>query len=170
MERSWPSNANWKPPACVTNHESRPHPPRLADLAAVIGSEELDGAAHFVEARADAHAQAVGESILARGGDCLAGGELRSAWRRHCRRPVVIEIIRRQQGDAPLIVPGVEDVANGFERPRGRFAGAEIVEKQNVGGQDGLENAEFTGLTFGIVASLNFLEQFSVVVKKSGMA
>ena len=78
-----------------------------------------------------------------------------------------IEIIRCQQRDALFVVSGIEDVPDGFQRPRRRLAGAEIVEEQNIGRQHGLEHAEFAGLAFRIVAALNFLEQFAVIVEKS---
>ena len=53
----------------------RPDTARLANLAAVVGCDDLDRAAHFVEARADAHAQTVGEGIFlrGRGGERCAG-------------------------------------------------------------------------------------------------
>ncbi len=44
------------------------HAADLADFLAVVGRNQLDGAAHFVEARADALADAVGERFFAR--DC----------------------------------------------------------------------------------------------------
>src|ERR1700692_1648341 len=151
----------------ITIHKLRPHAPGLADFAAIIGSEELDRAAHFIEPGPDPHTQPVGERILTRGRDRLARWELGSPWCGHRSRPGVIEIIRCEQRDAPFVVPGIEDVTDGFESPWGRFAGPEIIEEQNGGSQHGLKHAEFAGLTFRIVASLNFLEQLAVIVKKS---
>jgi len=57
----------------------------LADFFAIVGGVNFDGAAHFVEARADAFADALGERILSRrrahSGDAQGCG-----WRCACRR------------------------------------------------------------------------------------
>jgi len=47
----------------------------FADFFAEIRGVDFDGAAHFVEATADAHADALGERVFTIGGDGFAAGE-----------------------------------------------------------------------------------------------
>src|ERR1019366_10612349 len=75
----------------ITKHDSRAHSSRLADFAAVIGGEEFDRAAHFIQAGTDPHTETVGERILGGSRYRRARGELGSAWCGHRSGPGVIE-------------------------------------------------------------------------------
>ncbi len=76
-----------------------------------------------------------------------------------------IQIVGGQQCHALFVVTLVQDVAHGFERPVGGFARSDIVDQQDLGLQHRLEHAHFADRMIGIVAGLNLLQQFAVIVK-----
>ena len=82
-------------------------------------------------------------------------------------RNTSVEVIRRQDCDAPFVVPGIENVSDGLKGPRRGLAGSQIIEEQNIGRQHRLEHAEFAALAFRVVASLDFLKQLTIVVEES---
>src|SRR5262249_43618615 len=142
------------------------HAAGLANLPAVVGSNEFDRTAHFVEPRADALADALGERILVRAGKGLARRQpllARNApgrARAFATRRGGVQIVGRENRDALFVVARVEDVADGLERPRGRFAGPQVIEQKQLSLEHRLKDTELRGRVLGIVASLNLLEQF----------
>ncbi len=85
------------------------------------------------------------------------------------RRNFRIEKIRGQQSDALLVVTCVQHMSHGFERPGRGLARPHIVQHQKIRLEHRFQHAHFGGLPFGIVAILNFLQQFAVVVEKPGV-
>jgi hypothetical protein len=138
----------------------------LCALAAKIGGAYLDGAAHFEEAGAHAAADAFFEGIFAHGGDKSAARAARGfaggCW--------IIEIVGGDDGGAFFVVARVEDDADDVANPVGGLAGAEIVEDEDFDGTNRVEDRHFGGFASGVVAGLDFLEEFAIVAEEAGVA
>src|SRR5579864_5367112 len=151
-------------PACSTER-LRAAAAHVADFFAVIGSEYFYGAAHFVEARTNALADALGERVF--DGRRTHANDARAGRRRSTARGGVrIEEIRGEQGDAFFVVTRIQNVTDRLERPKRWLARTDVVKHQNLRLKDRLEYAHLGSLTLGVVAVLNFLQQLAVIVKK----
>jgi hypothetical protein len=138
----------------------------LGAFASKIGGADLDGAAHFEEARAHAAADALLEGIFARGGDELAVGETGG----FTVGRGIVEIVGGDDGRAFFVVARVENDADNVADPVGGFAGAEVVEDEDFDGANRVEDGHLGGFAGGIVAGLDFFEEFAVVAEKAAVA
>ena len=70
-------------------------------------------------------------------------------------------------GGSVAVVAGVEDVEDGVPDPGGGAGGAEVVEDEDFGVEDGLEEGGFGGSDGGVVGVLDELEELLVVEKEA---
>src|SRR5579872_3560551 len=134
-----------------------------AEFLAEICAVEANDAAHLVQARSHALADAVAQSFSSVGG---SHGRKRSG---HPGGRLVVEI-RRDDRCAIVVVPGVQDKANRVPNPLRRFDRAEFVENENVRLEYWPENVQFRGLDRRVIGILNLLQQLAIVVKQAGNA
>ena len=127
--------------------------------AAEVFTAHFDGDTHFCEAGAHAFADAVAEGFFAvsaaRGGAAAvgAGGE--------------VGVVGGDDGGAFVVVAGVEDEGDRVPDPVGGFSGAEFVEDEDLGVEDGLEDFHLRGRNLRVVGVLDFLQELAVVAKEA---
>src|SRR6202035_2434099 len=80
-----------------------------------------------------------------------------------------IEEIGCEQSDTLFVVACIEYMPNGFQRPQGWFAGAHVIEHEDLSFQHRLKHAHFGGLAHRVIAILNFLEQLAIIVEKTAV-
>lgn len=137
----------------------------LGAFAAEVRCNDFDGAAHLEEARAHAATDSFFEGIFAGWHDEFSAGEA-SGFAFLSR---IVVVVRCDDGGAALVIASVENDADDVADPIGRLAGTEIIEDENFDGTDGLENAHFRGFAGGIVAGLDFLQEFAVIAEEAGV-
>ena len=81
-----------------------------------------------------------------------------------------VGVVGGDDGGAAIVVAGVEDVGDGVPDPVGGLGGAELVEDEDFGVEDGREDLEFGGLDLSVVGVLDLLEEFAVVDEEAGGA
>src|SRR5882672_4970801 len=111
---------------------------RAFELLPKVRAVHADDAAHLVQARAHAFADAIAESFVA----CRPSGRERS---RHCCRRFVRKI-RGDDGRADVVVAGVEDKAHRVPNPFGGPHSSEFVEHEHFCLENRLQQTEFSGL------------------------
>ena len=135
---------------------TQPKRARLMFLAAILTGHP-DADAHFAKTRKHAVADAVAQSLFA--GGALGIRESTGG----CRQVVVI--CGNNRGLA-VVVARVEDESDRVPDPLIGFLRAQVVEDQNIGGEDRLEELEFSGTDFGVIAVLDALQQFTVIAEE----
>jgi hypothetical protein len=138
----------------------------LGALAAEIGGGDFDGAAHFEEAGAHAAADALFERIFAGSGDEFAVGQA-SGFAGGCR---IVEIVGGDDGGPFFVVARVENNADDVSHPVGGFTCAQVIEDENFDGANWIEDGHFGGFAGGVVAVLDFFEEFAIVAEEAGVA
>ncbi len=125
---------------------------------AKILARHLHADAHLGEAGAHAVADAVAEGLL-------AGGALGIGFRSAAGRQ--IGIIGGDDGGLLVVVARVEDEGDGIPDPLIGLLRAQVVEHENFGGEDRLEQLEFGGVHLRVVAVLDVLEQLAIVAEEA---
>src|SRR5882672_5285752 len=95
---------------------SRAGSPRLAHFAPKVWSEYFHGAAHFVKPRPHSRADAIRQRIFAYGNTLTARHTRRWLGTRH-----LINIVRGQDGDSPVVVTRVQHQPDDIQNPSRRF-------------------------------------------------
>ena len=138
----------------------------LGTFAAKIGGAHFDGAAHFEESGTHAAADALFERVFTDGGNEPASGAASG----FAGGRGTVEVIRGDDGGALFVVARVENDAHDVADPVGGLAGTEVVEDEDFDGADGVEYGHFGGFAGGVVAGLDFFEEFAIVTEKAGVA
>ncbi len=81
-----------------------------------------------------------------------------------------VGIVGGDDGGLLVVVAGVEDEGDGVPDPLVGLLRAEVVEDEDFGGEDGLEQFELGGVDLRVVAVLDVLEQLAVVAEEAADA
>src|SRR5712692_8362265 len=139
--------------------------PSLADFAPKVRSKYFDRATHFIESRPHACPDAIRECIFAYRRP-LSARQTRCGLGVRC----FVNKVRGQDGDPPVVVARVQHQPDDVENPSRRLASAQIVQHQNFHIANRLQNAHLRRFACGIVASLNFLQQFAIVAEQASVS
>src|SRR5687768_10522747 len=118
------------------------------ELFAVVVAVYLDGAAHLVEAGAEADADAVFERLF-RG---VAAG---------------VHVVGGEDGQPLVVVALADDVHHRVAHPVGRLRRAQLVQDQDLGLIDRREHAHLGGVRDLVVRVLNLFEQRAELVEQT---